>query len=101
MASKLAKSPKYGVIFQLTQTLTEEGADWEWEVHDVERNRAFHVTLPRAALTAKMPRFSEAEVEKAVLLALEGALEAPPEKVPGEVYEVTVTKGDVAAAAGS
>jgi hypothetical protein len=36
-----------------------------------------------------------------VLLALEGALEAPPEKVPGEVYEVTVTKGDVAAAAGS
>jgi hypothetical protein len=100
MPSKLTKSPKFGVIFQLTKTATAEGADYEWEVHDVERPRAFHVTLPHAELaatgTGAKPRtWTEAEIERAVLVALERALEAPPEKVPGEVYEVTVTRADL------
>ena len=107
MPSKLSKSPKFGVIFQLTKTTTEEGADYEWEVHDVERNRAFHVTLPQAELaatrTGAKPRpspFAEADIERALLVALERALEAPPEKVPGQVYEVAVTRDDLLSPAG-
>jgi hypothetical protein len=100
VGSRLMKSPNLGVIFQLTELERAEGGDRTWEVHDVERQRGFRVTLAaeelraQAAGTGQRP-WAEAEVEQGILVALEKALQAPPEKLPGEVYEVAVTGVDL------
>jgi len=92
---KQLKSPKLSVVLQLTET-TAPGADPRvWEVHDVERNRGFKVTL-----AARAGRAEEAQIESAIGLAVERALTTPPEKVAGRMYDVEVTAGDLAAARG-
>ena len=47
------KSPNLGVIFQLTELERAEGGDRKWEVHDVERQRGFRVTLSAEELRAQ------------------------------------------------
>jgi hypothetical protein len=100
VGSRLTKSPNLGVIFQLTELERAEGGDRTWEVHDVERQRGFRVTLAAKEFRAKPPgtgqrSWTEAEVERSILVALERALQVPPEKLPGEVYEVAVTDLDL------
>lgn len=91
---KQLKSPKLSVVLQLTER-TAPGADPRvWEVHDVERNRGFKVTLSsRVAGKA-----GEAQIESAIGLAVERALTTPPEKVGGMLYDVEVTAAELAAA---
>ena len=100
VGSRLTTSPNLGVIFPLTELERAEGGDRTWEVHDVERQRGFRVTLAAKELRAKPPGtgqrpWTEAEVERSILVALERALQAPPDKLPGEVYEVAVTGVDL------
>lgn len=100
--SKLARSPKLGVIFQFTEVTPPHPSARAWEIHDVERGRAFHVTLADGELSHTPPGFrplgrewNPAEIVQGVLVALERALLAPPEKVPGPVYEVAITGQDL------
>jgi hypothetical protein len=90
--SRFLKSPKLSIVLQLTEVASTAGR--AWEVHDVERNRGFKVTLP-PAVAAKT---SDDVVDKALGAAIERALVTPPEKVAGPLYDVTITAEDVKAA---
>jgi hypothetical protein len=100
--SRLTKSAKLGIALQLTE-VTEPGAESRlWEVHDVERNRGFRVTLAKRTLTEAPPgekpaprAWTEAEIEAAVGLAVERALLTPGEKLAGPLYEVEVISQDL------
>lgn len=101
-SSKLIKSPKLGIVLQLTQVPAKDAEGRAWEVHDVERNRGFRVTLSGKALretpsgrTPLRRELAEAEIEGALGLAIEHCLVAPPEKVPGQVYDLQLTSGDL------
>jgi len=99
--SKLAKSPKLGVIFQFTDLEAEAGVARAWEIHDIERNRGFRVRVPAAVLEGSSPGGSQwrtEQIEAGVLAALERALVEGPEKLPGQVYDVEVTTQDLQAA---
>ncbi len=91
---KQLKSPRLSIVLQLTERTAPDADPRVWEVHDIERNRGFKVTLP-AGLAG---RAGESQIEKAISLAVERALTTPPEKVAGSLYDVEVTAGDVSAA---
>ena len=97
-SSKLIKSPNLGIVLQLTQLPPPDPEGRGWEVHDVERNRGFRVTLSGRALKqkAKGRELSETEIEGVLGLAIERALVAPPEKVAGQVYDLDIASQDVA-----
>ena len=102
MSSRFPKTPKLGIVLQLTET-TSPGTDGRsWEVHDVERNRGFRVTLDSRSLREAPPGqasvgrpFVEEEIEGAIGLAVERALMTPPEKVSGTLYDAPVTSQDL------
>ena len=88
--SKFLKTPKLGIVLQLTES-TSQGMDGRtWEAHDVERNRGFKVTLAKS----DQP-FGEDEIEGGLGLAVERALVTPPEKVAGTLYDVALTSQDL------
>jgi hypothetical protein len=99
--SRLSKTPKLGVVLQITEIVPSGIAGRAWEVHDVERNRGFRVTLtdpsstgrPATAAPAREP--SEEAIERAIGVAIERALVSPPEKIPGTLYHVEVTPRDL------
>ena len=76
--SRFLKTPKLQIVLQLTEVKSAQGR--LWEVHDIERNRGFRVSLP-AVRTAL--RRADDDVDKALGLAIEHALVTPPEKVSG------------------
>ena len=90
--SRFLKTPKLQIVLQLTEVGSPEGR--LWEVHDIERNRGFRVILPGAAKGAAADN-----VDKALGLAIERALLTPPEKVSGQLYDVTITDDELRAAA--
>jgi hypothetical protein len=96
---KLTKSAKVGIALQITEVGTT--ADGRvWEVHDVERNRGFRVTLAPRTLDEVPPgekrrAWSEADIEGAVGLAVERTLLTPGEKVAGPLYDVAVSSEDL------
>lgn len=92
---KQTKTPRLEVVIQITEVGADHDGSRTFEVHDVERNRGFRITLP-AALASGV---STADVERAIGVAVERALQTPPEKVPGEVYPVEITRDDLSAAA--
>ena len=92
---KQTKTPRLEVVIQITEVGADHDGGRTFEVHDVERNRGFRITLP-ATLAAGA---SEADVERAIGVAVERALQTPPEKVSGEVYPVDITRDDLRAAA--
>lgn len=92
---KQLKSRKLNIVLQLTETTSAGQADRTWEVHDVERNRGFKVTLGRGAGARGA---SEDAIEAAIGLAVERALTTPPEKVSGSLYDVEVSADDLSAA---
>jgi len=100
--SKFLKTPKLGIVLQLTES-TSQGMDGRtWEAHDVERNRGFKVTLAKSSLQETPPGkkrpdrpFGEDEIEGGLGLAIEKALVTPPEKVAGILYDVAVTSQDL------
>ncbi|MGE0455915.1 MAG: hypothetical protein AB7O37_19540 [Vicinamibacteria bacterium] len=92
---KQTKTPRLEVVIQITEIAADREKVRTFEVHDVERNRGFRITLP-AALAAGA---SEADVERAIGVAIERALQTPPEKLPGQVYPVDLTRDDLRAGA--
>jgi uncharacterized protein len=94
--SRLSKTPKLGVVLQVTE-IVPSGIDGRaWEVHDVERNRGFRVTLTGPpAKGAPGPEAGEEAIEHAIGVAIERALVSPPEKVPGTLYHVELTLQDL------
>ena len=91
--SRFLKTPKLSIVLQLTEVAGTEGRTWE--VHDIERNRGFRVTLPRGVAD----KGSAGDVDKALGAAIERALVTPPEKVAGTLYDVTITAADLQAGA--
>jgi hypothetical protein len=92
---KQTKTPRLEVVIQITEVGADHDGARTFEVHDVERNRGFRITLPAALASVG----STADVERAIGIAVERALQAPPEKVSGEVYPVDITGDDLRAAA--
>ena len=91
--SRFLKTPKLQIVLQLTEVSSAQGR--LWEVHDIERNRGFRVSLPGA------PKGVDADkkLDDALGLAIERALVTPPEKVSGTLYDVTITDDELRAAA--
>ncbi len=103
-SSKIIKSPKLTIVLQITEDAAPGRRTWV--VHDTERNRGFRVTLMdedlRQAPTGKKPLkrpFTEEEIEAALGLSIEQALVTPPEKVGGEMYDVSVSSDNLYEAA--
>jgi hypothetical protein len=92
--SRFIKTPKLQIVLQLTEVKAAQGR--LWEVHDIERSRGFRVSLPGVSNAASP---ADDDVDKALGLAIERALVTPPEKVPGTLYEVTITDDELRAAA--
>jgi hypothetical protein len=92
-SSKFIKTPKLGVVLQITEMAARDATtDRRWEIHDIERNRGFRVTLPLSTLAE--PR-AEREIEGAIGIAVERALLSPPEKVSGSMYDLEVASRDL------
>jgi hypothetical protein len=102
MSFKQMKTAKLGIALQLTE-IAGSGKDGRlWEVHDVERNRGFRVTLSGRTLeetpSGEKPHkgaWSADEVEGAIGLAIERFLTSSPELVAGPLYEVQVASRDL------
>jgi hypothetical protein len=95
---KQMKTAKLGIVVQVTEIHPGKSADRLFEVHDVERNRGFRVSVPAQTLREKPPNekksplnWSDADVEGAIGLAIERFLRASPELLAGPKYEVQVT----------
>jgi hypothetical protein len=102
-SSKFIKTPKLGVVLQITEMAAGgTGAGRLWEIHDIERNRGFRVTLPLSTLaeppsagnTRDRPP-AEREIEGAIGIAIERALLSPPEKISGSMYDVEIAARDL------
>jgi hypothetical protein len=100
--SKFIKTPKLSIVLQITEASVPGVDERTWEIHDVERNRGFRVTLASRTLHEK-PKgrasqkrsFTETEIEGAIGLAVERALVTPPEKVGGQLYDLPLTSQDL------
>src|SRR5262245_24401529 len=97
---KQMKTAKLGIVLQVTEVHGQKD-DRIWEVHDVERNRGFKVTLSAHALKdapagEKARSWAEAEIQGGIGLAVERFLKASPELLAGgPLYEVQVTSRDL------
>lgn len=92
---KQMKTAKLGIALQLTE-MTEAAAEPRlWEVHDVERNRGFRVSLADRTLREVPRAWGAADIEGAIGLAVERFLTGSPELVAGPLYEVQVTDRDL------
>src|SRR4051812_28117427 len=89
---KQLKTAKLGIVLQLTEVSADATKDQRlWEVHDVERNRGFRVTLP----TRGSAKLSPDAVETAIGLAVERFMASSSEElVAGPMYEVQVGSQD-------
>jgi hypothetical protein len=96
MSSRFTKTPKLNIVLQVTETSAPGMDGRAWEVHDVERNRGFRVSVPGASLRPTRGRApSDEEIDGAMGLAIERALVTPPEKVSGTLYDVAITSQDL------
>jgi hypothetical protein len=99
---KQMKTAKLGIVLQLTEIASDNKDHRLWEVHDVERNRGFRVTLhsrtlaePAAEGKKASKSWSTEDVEGALGLAIERFLTSSPELVAGPLYEVQVASRDL------
>jgi hypothetical protein len=98
--SRQIRTPKLGIVLQITDVTQQGTAARRWVVHDVERNRGFQVTLASAALdevpsgeTART--WSEDDVQGAIGVAIERFLASSPQLVAGPLYDVQVMSRDL------
>ena len=101
---KTLDSPKLGIPLELREVTAPDSEGRVWEVQELRKGCVFKATLPAAVVRggaggARRRDPKEAEVERAVCLAVEDALLSPPEKEPGITYEVPVTGEHVREAA--
>jgi len=98
--SKQMRTPKLGIVLQVTE-VTQRGTEARsWVVHDVERNRGFKVSLATATMEEapagqKARAWSEDEVQGAIGVAVDRFLASSPQLVAGPLYDVEVTSGDL------
>lgn len=88
-------SPKFAIPLELRE-VTEPGHEARvWEVQELRTGSIFKVTLTgrtQASGGAPLGRpLTEVEMERAVCLTVEEAMTSPPDKEPGETYEVSVS----------
>jgi hypothetical protein len=93
--SRFLKTAKLGIILQITE-IPPSVDGRAWEVHDVERNRGFRVTLAPQATSKRVSgrKPTDDDIDGAIGLAIERSLVSPPEKVSGALYDVEVTSQD-------
>jgi hypothetical protein len=89
------KTAKLGIVLQITE-IPPSADGRAWEVHDVERNRGFRVTLSHQPTSKRGSgrKPTEDDIDGAIGLAIERSLVSPPEKVAGTLYDVEVTSQD-------
>ena len=99
---KQMKTAKLGIVIQLTELPSGHKDHRLWEVHDVERNRGFRVTLVSRSLDEPPPGvkplgkiWADSDIEGAIGLAVERFLVSSAEVMPGPLYEVQVTSRDL------
>ena len=96
-------SPRLRVPMELREVAPAGGCRI-WEVQELRGGSVFKAALPAATLAARARRtpapreLPEVAIERAVCLAVEDALLEPPDKEPGETYDVTVTAEHLAGA---
>jgi hypothetical protein len=84
-AWKTVDSPRLKIPMEMRE-VTAAGPR-AWEVQELRKGCMFKVTL---AVSPR--RLSDDAVERAVCVAVEEALLSPPDKEPGETYDVEVTE---------
>jgi hypothetical protein len=106
-AWKTLESPTLKVPLELRETTTPAVPDRIWEVQELRTGCVFKVTFTRSMLEGEpgsgVPAnrgIREAEIERAVCLAVEEALLSEPEKEPGVTYEISVGAQEVETAVG-
>lgn len=87
---KQMKTATLGIVVQVTEIASDAKDRRRWEVHDVERNRGFRVTLSDRQLVGR----PQPEIDGAIGLAIERFLKASPDLLAGPLYEVEVTGRD-------
>lgn len=105
---KRLDSPKLRVPLELREVTSPEAEARVWEVQELRTGCVFKATLTVRALrgtqvgSARLGRdLTEAEIERAVCLAVEDALVSPPEKELGITYEISVSSQELHEAAES
>ena len=106
-AWKTLESPTLKVPLELRETTGPGSPDRIWEVQELRTGCVFKVNLTRSVLEGESEPamrarrgLREAEIERAVCLAVEEALLSEPEKEPGVTYEVSVGSQEVETAVG-
>jgi hypothetical protein len=101
------ESPRLGVPLELREVTPPGLDDRVWEVQELRQGCVFKLTLTshtlrgtRVGAASSRRELTEAEIERAVCLAVEGALVSPPEKELGVTYEVDVSSQHLREAGG-
>jgi hypothetical protein len=89
------ESPKLKVPLEYREVTPPGAADRVWEIQELRYGSIFKVTLPHGA---SPKRLSDAQAERAVFYSIEEALLTPPDKEPGETYEISVGSEELAQA---
>jgi len=105
-AWKTLESPTLKIPLELRETTTPGPHDRIWEVQELRTGCVFKVTFGKDVMEGEAKAsglgrgLREAEVERAVCLAVEEALLSEPEKEPGVTYEIAVGSQEIETAAG-
>jgi len=86
-AWKTVDSPRLKIPMEMREVTAASAGPRAWEVQELRKGCMFKV-----ALAASPRRMSDDAVERAVCVAVEEALLSPPDKEPGETYDVEVTE---------
>src|SRR5262249_3690149 len=86
-AWKTVDSPRLKIPMEMREVTASAGSPRAWEVQELRKGCMFKVTL--AVSPRRLP---DEAVERAVCVAVEEALLSPPDKEPGETYDVEVTE---------
>ena len=82
-------SPRLRMPMELRELTAPGQPERRWEVQDLRKGAMFIVVF-RASISKKP--LSEAVIDHAVCVAVEESMITPPDKEPGETYDVEVTK---------
>jgi len=80
-------SPRLRITFEMRELTLPSDAGRRWEVQELRGGSVFIVSYHKDARSNP----KEAVLEMAVCVAVEEALLTPPDKEPGETYDVTVS----------
>lgn len=88
---RTTESPTLRIPMELREVDRPDGGGRLFEVQELRNGSMFMATVPRDAVAGR----PDAVVDGAVCIAVEKALLEPPDKEPGETYEVAVSGEDL------